>query len=490
MKTTIGTIARTIAGTTATGRSLAILALLQAMSCAALAADSPKLAAPVYPGAVPAVLASGVQADPAVTGSFGGVTVLDCGGTRVQGGAVGPWCFLSRDPVDKVKAFYEKAVGPMRPVNGTIRGADNGAVRAYAVIAERAWFPGEGESSAPGFDYAAVSLHTMPPPGAPAPAVANTDDTWAGQEAYAFYAGTRHFNGFIDAVDWFGDPTKRKPAELDAYYAKHKQLESALFQHKGPELEPVDETLREQYSEVRKQKQQQAIGMMPGQGQFSDAQIAQMQQAAQSGQMPPGMMANQQGTPEDDEFTAFMQKNPAVAARYSELSQQLNTLMQQGKFDEADEVDMELTALIDANPELAALENRANQRSTAAAAAGQAQENQAMANYGQGMDQAVWGTWQDYIAAAEKEACYTLIVIDQGFSSDAKDYSRDQGLIASETGDWMPHQQVWGFSYPAQGSMNASAPASAPDTSDAPTDEEDKVTDTVKKGWNKLKKVF
>ena len=60
MKTTIGTIARTIAGTTATGRSLAILALLQAMSCAALAADSPKLAAPVYPGAVPAVLAGAI----------------------------------------------------------------------------------------------------------------------------------------------------------------------------------------------------------------------------------------------------------------------------------------------------------------------------------------------------------------------------------------------------------------------------------------------
>jgi hypothetical protein len=454
-------------------------------------ADTPRLAAPVYKGAVPAIPDQGIKAAPSFIGNFGGVKALDCAGTREGGDSPGPWCFLSRDPIDKVKAFYDKAIGPMHVIKGTWGHAPPAPVQGYAVYVERAWFPGEGELVAPGFGYTAVSLHALPPPGAPGKEASNTDDSWAGQETFKFYSGTRHFNGFMDAVDWFGDPSKRKPAELNAFYAKHKRLESALFQRKGPQLEPVDEALRARYTEKRKQAEQKAMGAMPGQGQA--AQMDQMARMMQSGQMPAAMPADQHATPEDAEFNAFMKKNPKVANRYTELTRKLSTLMQQGKFDEADAVDEELQKLVHANPELAAIERRADERSAAASAAGRAQENQTMAKYHSGMDKAVWGTWEEYIKAAEKEAFYTLIVIDRAFSGTEKDYSRDQALIAKETAGWSPHQ-LWGFADTSgQGARTAGSDASKEQAERIPSfvdDPKAAVGDAMKKGLKGLKSLF
>ena len=45
-------------------------------------------------------------------------------------------------------------------------------------------------------------------------------------------------------------------------------------------------------------------------------------------------------------------------------------------------------------------------------------------------DKANWGIWLDYLKTLDKEAYYTLIVIDDAFRGDEKDYSRDQSLIA------------------------------------------------------------
>ena len=469
----------------------------------AWSADSPKLAAPIYKGAVPAIPADGLKVDPAYIGSFGGMKALDCQATaesrNIAGRVIstkeaqktgnfllGPWCFLSRDPVDKVKAYYDKAVGPMHAIQGTWGNRASVPVQGYEVLAERAWF--SGGDSAPGYGYSAVSLHALPPPGEPGKEAKNTTDSWEGQEAYKFFAGTR-FGCFIDAVDWFGEPGKRKPAELKAYYEKHKQIESALFQRKGPKLEAVDDVLGARYAEKRKQAEQKA-GMMPGQ-QMSQAQMMRMAQMGRTPSPPPG---NAQGTPEDAEFNAFMKKNPKVANRYVELTRKLNTLMQQGKFDEADTVDEELQDLVDANPELAAIEQRADERSATASAAGQAQENQAMANYQKGMDQAVWGTCQEYIEAMEKEAYYTLIVIDSALKDYEKGYSRDQTVIAKDTGGWVSHQQVWGFSYAANQSTQTNIPTvSEPKTETPPkpkSDTKDQVEDAVKKGLKSLKSLF
>jgi len=472
-----------------------VVAALLIAGNTAWSADTPKLIAPVYKDAVPAISADGIKVAPGFIGTFNGLKGLDCQATSnardfagrvISDNAVkdavnftGPWCFLSRDPIDKVKAFYDKAVGPMHAIKGSWGNPPRG-VQGYAVYAERAWFPGDGEAAPPGFGYTAISLHALPPPPVvPAKEAKNTDASWQGQETYKFYAESRHFNGFIDAVDWFGDPTKRKPPELNAYYNKHKRLESALFQRKGPRLEALDETLRARYTEKRKQDEQKAMGMMQGQ--------------MQMGQMPSGMPANQAASADDQAFNAFMKKNPKVAKRYTELSQKLNTLMQQGKFDEADAVDEELQKLVNSNPELAAIEQRANARSASIGAANQARENQAIANYQGGMDKAIWGNWEQYINTAEKDAYYTLIVIDRAFTGKEKDYSRDQTLLAKETATWSPHAE-WGFTYKDQQSGNTASPTAsgsqAQTKQQEKNDSEDVVTDSLKKGLKGLKGLF
>ena len=224
---------------------------------------------------MPAVLAEGVKVADAYTASIGGIKALDCEGFNSRkdyglgrshsaqeaekaGFVPGPWCFLTRDPIDKVKAFYDKAVGPMHVINGAWGPPPRKPVQGYQVYTERAWF--EGGDVPPRFEYNVISLHALPAPPVRANVkeVKTTDDTWAGQEVYKFYGATRHFGGLIEAVDWFGDPSKRKPAELDLFYKRYNHLESALYQHKGPKSEPVDETLRAKYGQ--KQQDQDAWG--------------------------------------------------------------------------------------------------------------------------------------------------------------------------------------------------------------------------------------
>jgi len=476
------------------------------------AATPPKLAAPIYNGAVPAVLADSAKVADFYTADFGGIKALDCDGfnspwdyglggshtaeeAKEAGYVPGPWCFLTTDPIDRVKAFYEQAIGPMQVINGTWGRTSSTPVQGYVVYAERAWFPGSGESP-PGFGYAGVSLHALPPPPVKGKAAKTSEDSWEGQESYQFYAETRHFGGFLDAVDWFGDPSKRKPAELDALYQKYNHLEAALFQHKGPKSEAVDETLRARYSEMQQQAMAKANSAMAP----SEEQIAQMMQAAQA-----TTPASQQATPEDDEFNAYMQRNPKVAKRYTELTGKIGTLMQQGRFDEADATDAELQALIDSNPELAALERRADERAAAAAPQG----NFAMAGFGQQQGGASWDTWLKYLTDLDKEDYSTLIVIDLAYRGDEKDYSRDPALFARETAGMVPHQLAWGFSYregqTGQAASQASGPAMSQDKQETgviqspaggPAPSQDKpetgtvqedVGNSVKKGLNVLK---
>jgi len=422
-------------------------------------ADLPKLAAPIYKGAVPAVLADGVKADPFYIRSFSGVKALDCHGlieSRNDSGYVisakdaekaglypGPWCFLSRDPIDKVRAFYDKAVGPMHALKGGWGKNSSTPVQGFQGLAEQAWFSGNNEmDGGTGYRFTAVSLHALPPPSVPAEEKKTMGEGFTGQGAYQFYAGSRHFNGFLNAVDWFGDPGKHKQSELLTLYKQHMQLESALFQRKGPKLTDADEMLRGEYADKLKKAQDKSMGMMPGMGQMSPEQAAQMQQMMQmmqKGQIPTAMAPIHSATPNDAKFNAFMKKNPKVAKRYMELTGKLGTLTQQGKFNEADAVDSELQQLIDANPELAALEKDEDENNAAAGAA--------QGSLSQGAAPDEWKNWLNYINAAEKQAYYTLIVIDNGFRGNEKSYSRDQAVIAKNSSGWVSHQQVWDFSF-------------------------------------------
>ena len=479
-------------------------------STSAWSADSPRLAAPIPPGAVPGVPAAGLANTPRHPGNFGGVSGLDCRGmspsTNFDGrpmtpeqaaaaGDSGPWCFLSRDPIEKVKAFYEKAIGPTRTLFGTWGRTGSKAVQGYTLLTERAWFPGGGES-APGFDYRGVSLHALPPPPVkgPAPEVTAQDEedgNWAGMDAFKFYGETRHFGYFNEGIDWFGDPTKRKPEELDAVYRKYAHLESALFPRVGPNSEFADEALAKKNAEQQQQIMSSVYaGMVP-----SQAQIEQMKQGAAA---PPP--ASTGPSPEDAEFNAIMQRNPEVARKYTALTRRFGELMQQGKWDEADAVDEELQELIESNPELAAFEERQNQRDaqvSAGASAAEAKKMQA-AQHSQSTqsDKANWGIWLDYLKTLDKDAYYTLIVIDDAFRGDEKDYSRDQSLIAQSlksgyAPDWFPHQEIWGFKYPYdQTTATAPSPVNQSGEPAQPEGKQDSLQENAKKGWRALKRVF
>ena len=473
----------------------ALAAALLLVGGAAFADDSPRLVAPVYKGAVPAVLAEGVENVPTNTSVavFGGIKALDCSPyTGMK--ANGPWCFLTRDPIDKVKGYYEKSVGPMRAIRGKW-GRAGIPVQGYKAYVERAWFPGSGEDSPPGFAYAGVSLHALPaPPAKGDESAGDSDDSWRGQEAYKFYGGTRHFGVFLQGVDWFGDPSLHSEAELDALYKKHKSIESALFQRKGPKSEPYDEALRTRYSEKQTELTLSASNESLSAITQSQDHIQEMMQAAQA-----PVPAKQSASPEDDEFNAFMAKNPKVAEKFMDLTQRAIMLAQQGKFDEADAVDEELEELVQSNPELAELERRSDERSAAAGDAQQAAFNKKVGSASDQVEQANWGIWLDYLKDVEKEAYSTLIVIDSGFQGSEKDYSRDRAVIAGDkwAADSTPHPNVLDFTYvqtghaqQAAGASSQLQPVAAPEASPEEAEPESEIKNAAKKGWKALKKVL
>jgi tetratricopeptide (TPR) repeat protein len=438
----------------------------------ALAKDSYKLAAPIYPGAVPAMPAKGVKGAPPHPAIFNDVATLACGGLGKEDQENGPWCFLSRDPIEKVKAYYDKAIGPMRVMQGTW-GRPPVPVTGYVVFAERAWFPGEGELVAPGYGYSGVSVHALPPPRKP-----------QGQGYDRMVSYGHQFGGFVDAVDWTGQGTAlRKPADLDAVYQKYGRLESAFFQRKGSDLEPVDETLRRKYDALRAERQQAA---------YSGTVSAQTQH---------GMAASQKGTAagekESAEFDRIMQRKPTLAQKYVALTQKANTLMQQGKFEEAEAVLDEVDQLEQSDPELAEFARKQKEREAGDQVADKAEEDRIRAAGAEQADRAIWGTAMEYIQAIDKEAYYTLIVIDKAFRGTEKDYSRDQALIAKETAG-QEHGSYWGFQYEEAGSAQATsapvAPAAVPAISPpAQQPEAEKKTDlgdAAKKGFNVLKKLW
>jgi hypothetical protein len=461
-------------------------------------ADTFKLAAPIYPGAVPAIPADGTQAAAFYSANFAGVKALDCQGTKSSTDFAGrtlspeeaeqawrnagPWCFLSRDPIEKVKAFYDKSIGPMQTIQG------EKGVYGFEVFAERAWFKGEYSD---GFGYKGISVHALPPPPVkgqtPAPATYG-DEKLPGQDDYVFYAQFRHLGPFMDAVDWFGDPRKRKPAELDAVAKKYGHLESAFFQRKGPKLEPVDETLIEHYRKLQGERQQ-AADMAPISGRM------QLNRASmQAGKA--------EADAQDAEINRIMQQNPELARRYVALTQKVASLMQQGKFDEAEPVLDEIDALEQSNPELAALANKEQARQDSLQKAGQAQEDAIDAAANKQLDEALWGTAMEYIQAVDKEDYYTLIVIDRGLTGSEKDYSRDRALIAKETAGMLVHPDLnlWGIQYkqsiagsgqPAA-SQSSALPSQNTGTAKQPVPEEkkDDLGETAKKGLNVLKKWF
>ncbi|MDH5214569.1 MAG: hypothetical protein OEY04_10120, partial [Gammaproteobacteria bacterium] len=373
------------------------------------------------------------------------------------------------DPIDKVKAFYDKSIGAMRPLQG-----EDGK-HGFQVYAERAWAEIDTDAGKTnGFIYSGVSVHALAPPPVKGqtPLPATYGEGIPGQEDYLFYSLFKHLGLFHQSVAWYGpEPGKREVADLEAMSRKYGHLESAFFQHKGPELKPVDESLQKRYGDLQGERMQAAM-MAPV--------SARQQLAATAQPAPAGESA------EDAEFNRIMQKNPELANRYMSLTQQVGVLMQQGKFDEADELLDEIDELEQSNPELAALADRDQARSDSLSKAGKAQEDAIDAAGSQQLDKALWGTAMEYIEAVDKEDFYTLIVIDNALANYEKDYTRDRALIDGETAAMLHwDSRDWGIHY-AQSNVGVVSPASA---NEPPAEEKkESVTEKAKGFLNKLKK--
>ncbi len=452
--------------------------------------EMPKLVAPIYPGAVSAVPAEGAEASAAYVATFGGIKTLDCRGSRSSkefkdgppneyerlnaDARLGPWCFLTRDPIDKVTAFYEKSVGSMRPIQ-----AENGA-HGFQAFVERAWFDDMGcdGGKCSGFLYSDVSVHALPPPPVKGktPLPATYGEGIPDQEDYLFYADFKHLGLFHQSVAWYGpEPGKRKVADLQAIGTKYGYLESAFFQHKGPELLPVDVTLRNYYDKLYGERMEAA--MMAPMSARTDLSRSRMQAG----------MAEESGP--DAEFNSIMQRNPELARRYTALTQQLGTLMQQGKFDEADAIADEIDELEQSYPELAALNNQEQARSDSISKTDKAEEDAIEAAGNKQMEDALWPTAVEYIGAVDNEDYYTLIVIDNTLTNYEKDYSRDRAVIDAATSGWVDISGTETFGIKYKQSFGDSGNAAT--TEQVPLDEEKKdVVDEAKSFFKKLKKPF
>ena len=465
--------------------SVVFAVLIVFVSSPSIAGESRKLAAPIYPGAVAAVAVAGVNPDSPFVVTFDGGKTMDCEATTVArdlagkvispdeagppSGYTGPWCFLTRDPIEKVKAFYEKSIGKMQAVQ-----AQDG-MHGYEAFTERAWFDGSDDSM-PGYGYAGVSVHALGPPrvkGQPGSVSDIGDEQWEGQGDYAFYAQSRFFGGFIDAVAFFGEPDKRPVSELDALYKKKNYLESAFFQRTGPEHESMDATLSKKYGDLRAQRQQAA------------------QMGTLSAQMQQNMSAPSAGptAEEDARVNKAMAKDPALQKRYVELTQQVQTLMMQGKMDEADAVMDELDAMEAANPELAAVNAQQQARSDKISAQNEAADKAIRQKGANQLDQAVWGTGLEMLDAVDKAAYYTLIIIDNGYDESRKGFSRDRGVIDAGTQGMMPHDRLdaWNIKYSDTAHvMTAGGGGSGQEA--APEEKKDKesATEKAKKKLSKL----
>ena len=455
-------------------------------STPASAADSRKLVAPIYPGAVSAIPAEGAEASAAYVATFGDLKTLDCRGsrssTKFKDGPLneyerlnadkqlGPWCFLTRDSIDKVKAYYEKSIGSMRPVQ-----TENGA-HGYLAYLERAWFDDTGcdGGTCSGFLYSDISVHALPPPPVKGktPLPATYGEGIPDQEDYLFYAQFKHLSLFHQSVAWYGpEPGKRKVDDLEAVAKKYGYLESAFFQHKGPELQPVDVTLRNYYDKLYGERMEAAL--MAPMSARTDLSRGRMQAG----------MAEDSGP--DAEFNSIMQRNPELARRYTALTRQLGTLIQQGKFDEADEVADEIDELEQSYPELVALNDQEQARSDSISKTDKAEEDAIEAAGNKQMEEALWPTAVEYIEAVDKEDYYTLIVIDNTLTGYEKDYSRDRSVVDADTADRVDISGTNSFGITYKQSFGD--PGSAATNEPPPEEKKDDLKEEAKKLLKKWK---
>ncbi len=443
----------------------ALLALLLAAGGAGAA--EPKLLAPVYPGARPMVTENGKPGP--------------CSKDEVE-----QWCFLTNDPIDKVKAFYDKNVGGLEA-------RKNG--RGYF-----AWLQWIDSGELDEDHFGGVELRSGPP----APTLPKGDD--AGMQAIA--QKTTHFQALAGAVQWPGAPAMvnpmmgklHAPAEFAKLYERYGYLESSFFPTSiiGKESIRADERLRKE----AEAKAQQA-------GSQASEKLASSSQEQGSRNMAMAGRPNPAAQQEDAELKRLLDKNPKVANAYAAKAQHASELIQQGDYRGAAQEGKEGEKILRSDPAIAAHLDQVEARRKQASAQGQQQQESAQQNrmsaYSAAMDYSRWGVWTEYLAAASKVAYRVRIVLDAPASAKTKGVSRDRAQVAAK---WKAQQERWqgqgrgpegeelaesgSGTQPSAGKSTPAktAPPAKPAPAAAPPSTADKATDAAKQGVKLLKKLF
>jgi hypothetical protein len=478
------------------GWVLPLLALLIA-GTAAQAAGAPKLVAPVYPGAVPAV-----------TGKAPGGDADSCEGR----------CYLTKDPIEKVKAFYDKAVGPLK------QAPEPYGQHSYGVLLEFA------SRSEEGVEVSAVGIHALGPP------LKAPSDPAKRREAYekgalGWNAAWSPIHQIVYMTAWtpdMADPIMHpyKPSDVDALAKKYNRTQSYFYVYDAAKKMNRAQVLAKQFGDQAGQLQQQA--MM--------GNIATQQSIAQSAGKE-GEKISAEEMQDDPEFNRIMNRKPALSKKYVALTQKTQQQMMAGKYDDAEKTMDEADKLLRSDPEVAAFMKRYDERdkrrqavSAKAKAQGSAAETSAYSQATKKIGNLVAQTLDKMV----KEGYSTYIVVD--YALEGKGVERNRAKIA-ELDDGLhypPHELVQqatqtqlavseigikpdgstpeqvaaareamkpaGAGKPAQAAaakpaaaQPAAPPAQAaqpPPPQPPPAEKKNDASEAVKKGFNVLKKLF
>lgn len=390
----------------------------------ARAAEQGRLIAPLYPGAKPA--------DDKPT----------CGPVSEYA-----WHVCSQyttDSVDKVKAFYDQKIGAKR--FRTSRTQD-GEILHWAPLAWRHYAGEDGEAET----FPGVILRARIAPSWP-----------AGSDATrAMLQQSRHFSGFLDAVDWSGGALPanqglRPLQQLKELHAKYGYLEGRYFADEKVVAElrdkyhrAIEPRLRAAQQQREKEEQQAQERMERDMGKFQADAMAQQQRALQGN--------DPEAEAERKEMEALMKRKPALWAKarphYEKgkaIMDEAMAAMQAGKdYDEKKlrigEAEMKkANDILRTDPEVAALQDKHEARANARVQAqGSAMTQRmmdissgkghmaALVKYNKAKSDALWQNWTAYLAEVAKLPSYaTRVEVSHATPGEGKGYSDKPEVVA------------------------------------------------------------
>jgi len=367
------------------------------IATAVQAADASKYVAPFYPRAVSGVV-----------GKAPGAKVEGCPAAIL----------LSKDSIDKVKAFYDKAVGPLKQTPQPY------GQRTYGLWMER------GQPSEEGTAYASISINALGPP------LKSPSDPPKRREAYekgalGWNAAWSPIHQLVYMTAWTPDMANPfmnpyKPRDVDVLAMKYNRTQTYFYVTDAATGKDRAEILADQFENRLGQRKQQAM-----MGNISTQQNI----AASMGRQGEKIAA--EDAQDDPEFNRIMHRKPALQRKYVALTQKMQQQMMTGKMDEAEKTGDEADRLLRSDPEMAKLmkryDERDKRRETVAAKA-QAQGSTAEADIYKQFARKTWDDSVQTLKQMAKEGYSTYIRIDCHLAEN--NVQRNPAKISQDVTGW------------------------------------------------------